>query len=117
MSLVGPRPMVPNTYKKYPLSTQKKLNLIRPGLTGVGSIFFRDAECYLEGRDNPENSYEEEIIPYKCQLEEWYVENANMVVYLKCILLTAWTIVFPKIEIANKILKGIPKKPSNLYRK
>ena len=40
MSVVGPRPMVPNTYSKYPQKAQNKLNLIRPGLTGIGSIVF-----------------------------------------------------------------------------
>ena len=40
MSLVGPRPMVPNTYANYPKEAQFILNKVRPGLTGIGSIFF-----------------------------------------------------------------------------
>ena len=42
MSIVGPRPMVPNTYARYPIKAQKVLNTVRPGLTGIGSIIFRD---------------------------------------------------------------------------
>ena len=50
MSLVGPRPMVPNTYANYPKEAQFILNKVRPGLTGIGSIFFRDEEKFLEGK-------------------------------------------------------------------
>ena len=38
MSIVGPRPMVPNTYANYPSEAQEILNTVRPGLTGIGSI-------------------------------------------------------------------------------
>ena len=47
ISIVGPRPMVPNTYRNYPKEHQKILNKVHPGLTGVGSIIFRDEEKFL----------------------------------------------------------------------
>ena len=46
MSVVGPRPMVQNTYAYYP-KNGPELETIRPGLTGIGSIVFRDEERYL----------------------------------------------------------------------
>ena len=39
MSIVGPRPMVPKTYSKYSKSARLIMNTVRPGLTGIGSIF------------------------------------------------------------------------------
>lgn len=114
MSIVGPRPMVPNTYKNYSQVAQKKLNTIRPGLTGIGSIVFRDEENFLEGRDDPKEFYRSEIIPYKSDLEIWYVNNNNLLNYFKCIFITGWVIVFPKSIIINKLFKGLPSKPINL---
>ena len=55
ISLVGPRPMVPNTFLKYSPKAQSELQKVRPGLTGIGSIIFRDEEKFLEGKADPEN--------------------------------------------------------------
>ena len=49
MSMVGPRPMVLNTYAHYPEETRTRLNTIKPGLTGIGSIVFRDEERFFRG--------------------------------------------------------------------
>src|SRR5690606_8664964 len=48
MSIVGPRPQVSKHFEMYSESVQRELKRIRPGLTGVGSIFFRDEERILE---------------------------------------------------------------------
>ena len=53
MSVVGPRPMVLNTYAHYPESVRLKLDTIRPGLTGIGSIVFRNEESYLAKSARP----------------------------------------------------------------
>ena len=52
MSIVGPRPMVPNTFLKYPEMDAKIITKIKPGLTGIGSIIFRDEESYLKNKNN-----------------------------------------------------------------
>tara|TARA_Y100000589_G_scaffold52985_1_gene44109 strand:- start:1114 stop:1770 length:657 start_codon:yes stop_codon:yes gene_type:complete len=114
MSIVGPRPMVPNTYAEYSKEAQNKLNTIRPGLTGIGSIIFRDEEKFLENKKDPLEFYKNEIIPYKSDLEMWYVDNNNFINYLKCILITAWVILFPKSSIYNYFFKDLPSKPNNL---
>ena len=114
MSLVGPRPMVPNTYSKYPEAARKKLNTIRPGLTGIGSIIFRDEERYLADQDCPMKFYSDYIIPYKCELEIWFVENNSLWLYSKVIFVTAWVVLFPASKIAVKAFGGIPILPENL---
>ena len=65
MSVVGPRPMVPNTYAFYSEEARKKLDTIRPGLTGIGSIVFRSEERYLIACEQPVEFYREHIIPHK----------------------------------------------------
>ena len=111
MSIVGPRPMVPNTYKNYPPEDQKILSTICPGLTGIGSIIFRDEERFLKNQSNPMEFYKENIIPYKSSLEVWYVNNASLSVYIKIILLTAWIIVFSDSKIVDKVFPDLPIKP------
>ena len=114
MSVVGPRPMVLNTYAHYPAEARQKLNTIRPGLTGIGSIVFRDEERYLADRDEPMEFYREHIIPYKSDLELWFVENNTLWLYIKIIFVTAWVVVFPSSTIVDKAFDGIPSLPDSL---
>jgi lipopolysaccharide/colanic/teichoic acid biosynthesis glycosyltransferase len=114
MSVVGPRPMVLNTYAHYPEEAREKLNTIRPGLTGIGSIVFRDEERYLADRDEPMEFYREHIIPYKSDLELWFVENNTLWLYIKIIFVTAWVVVFPSSTIVDKVFDGIPSLPDSL---
>ncbi len=114
MSVVGPRPMVLNTYAYYPEDARKKLNKIRPGLTGIGSIVFRDEERYLADRDEPMEFYREHIIPYKSDLELWFFENNTLSLYIKIILVTAWVIVFPSSKIVKRAFSSIPDLPKSL---
>ncbi len=114
MSVVGPRPMVPNIYAHYPEEVREKLNMIRPGLTGIGSIIFRDEERYLVDRDEPIEFYKEHIIPYKSDLELWFVENNTLWVYFKIIVVTVWVVIFPSSSIVDKAFDGIPRLPDSL---
>jgi len=114
MSVVGPRPMVLNTYAHYPEEARQKLNTIRPGLTGIGSIVFRDEEHYLADRDEPMEFYREHIIPYKSDLELWFVENNTLWLYIKIIFVTAWVVVFPSSTMVDKAFVGIPSLPDSL---
>ncbi len=114
MSIVGPRPMVPNTYAHYPESAQRIINTVKPGLTGVGSIIFRDEERLLDGIKDPELFYIENITPYKAELESWFVKNQNLLLYFKIILVTAWVIIFPNSKIFETVLKDLPSLPESL---
>ena len=114
MSIVGPRPMVPNTFARYPIEAQKVLNTVKPGLTGIGSIIFRDEERLLDGREDPISFYNENITPHKSDLELWFVENNTLWLYIKIIFVTAWVVVFPSSNIVDKAFDGIPSLPDSL---
>lgn len=116
MSIVGPRPMVPNTFFKYPEMDKKIIMKIKPGLTGIGSIIFRDEESYLENKNNAMKFYDEEIIPYKSSLEVWFTNNDSIKNYFLVIFVTAWIIIFPKSKITDIVFKGLPKKPDFLKK-
>ena len=115
MSIVGPRPMVLNTYAFYSAIARQKLNTVRPGLTGIGSIVFRDEERYLADRYEPMEFYKDHIIPYKSDLEVWFVENNTLWLYIKIIFVTAWVVVFPSSKIVDKAFASIPRAPKILF--
>ena len=117
MSIVGPRPMVPNTFSDYPIQAQEKLSTVRPGLTGIGSIFFRDEESYLDDNESSKYFYKNIIIPYKSELEQWYIENYGIKIYLLIIFITAWVLIFPTSSILRKFLHGLPEIPLELSDK
>ena len=114
MSVVGPRPMVPNTYANYSEMARQKLHTIRPGLTGIGSIIFRDEERYLADLDQPMEFYIEHIIPYKSNLEMWFVDNNSLWLYIKVIVVTSWVVIFSDSKIVDKAFGGIPRLPESL---
>ena len=109
--------MVPNTYRNYPKDHQKILNKVRPGLTGIGSIIFRDEEKFLIDKDDPMKFYINHIIPYKSSVEVWYVNNKSILMYFKVIFMTAWVIIFPNSLLVDKAFSSIPKKPDFLINK
>tara|TARA_B100001093_G_scaffold146686_1_gene139410 strand:+ start:620 stop:1282 length:663 start_codon:yes stop_codon:yes gene_type:complete len=114
ISIVGPRPMVPDTFKKYSDEAQFELQNIKPGLTGIGSILFRDEEKFLEGKSDPRKFYDKQIIPFKNELELWYVQNESITTYFKIIFVTAWVIIFSRSKIYESLFPQLPKLPESL---
>ena len=114
MSIVGPRPMVPKTYATYRPDAQKIINTVKPGLTGIGSIIFRDEERLLDGMKDPIGFYNKNITPYKIDLELWYIKNNSFWLYIKIIFVTAWVVVFPSRNIVDRVFSDIPPRPDYL---
>lgn len=113
MSIVGPRPQMEVDYKRFPKQVQEEIYNVRPGITGIGSIVFRDEERYLsEPGIDPIQFYTEKIAPYKGELEIWYQKNASLLLDFKLIFLTAWVIVRPESNLQYKWLKGLPEQPT-----
>lgn len=112
MSIVGPRPLIYNPYSE---GIGEKIYTNKPGLTGIGSIIFRDEEALISNTKlNKKDFYENFICPYKGELELWYEENFGFWTDIKLIFCTAWVILFSKSKLPNKIFKNLPKVPKNL---
>ncbi|MDC1443521.1 sugar transferase [Gammaproteobacteria bacterium] len=110
ISIVGPRPLIRKTFDLYDLSSRKIISSMKPGLTGVGSIFFRNEDELLQKSILPlEEFYAKNITPYKAKLEIWYFNNRSFYCDLKIIFLTVWVILFSKSKLAEKFLKNLPK--------
>jgi lipopolysaccharide/colanic/teichoic acid biosynthesis glycosyltransferase len=110
ISVVGPRPLTPKTFACYPDEIQKEIINLKPGLTGVGSIVFRDEERILSNSQKKHlDCYREDIAPYKGALEVWYKNNFSFMLDLKLIFLTAWVILLPKSDLVFSWFKDLPK--------
>lgn len=110
ISVVGPRPLTPKTFGFYSKDIQEEIKDLKPGLTGIGSIVFRDEESILANSTKPHlQCYEEDIAPYKGKLEVWYKKNKSFGLDLTLIFLTLWVIFFPTSTIYKKWFKDLPE--------
>ncbi len=111
MSIVGPRPLMKVGFDRYEQKYKDSVYNVKPGLTGIGSIVFRDEEKIMTDSDlEPHECYATVILPYKGALEIWYQNHASVLTDFLIIFLTAWTIIFPKNTLANKIFKDLPER-------
>ncbi len=109
MSVVGPRPLTPPQFYNYSDKQQKYISLMTPGLSGIGSLIFRDEEGIMDKIDKDNSFIHDKIItPYKGDLECWYFENRNIFLYFKIILLTALS-VFNSNKKFRESFKNLPK--------
>ena len=110
MSIVGPRPLVDKTFDPYPEHVKQVIYNVRPGLTGIGSIVFRDEERLLSESALPlAEFYAKHIAPAKGELELWYQRHLSFWTDGMIIFLTAWVIVFPKSQLIRKVFKDLPE--------
>lgn len=114
MSFVGPRPVMPISFNAYPIEVQAVIYNLKPGLTGIGSIIFRDEEELItsiknKGEDTWE-FYTNKIYPFKGEVEQWYQSNFSFTVDFKIIFITAFVIIFPASSIVYECFKTLPKR-------
>lgn len=97
MSFVGPRPEV-KKYVKHYTKEQRKVLDIRPGITDIASIMYKNENEILEAQSNPEKYYIKVIMPHKLSLNQVYIAAPNLKNYFYIIFLTA-----------REVFKGKPK--------
>ena len=113
LSIVGPRPQMQVDFEKYSDEVQGKIYNVRPGLTGIGSIIFRDEESLISlaaENEDPHDFYKRVIAPYKGELEMWYHSHRSIFLDSQLIFLTAWAIFYPETRLYEKWFKDLPKR-------
>jgi lipopolysaccharide/colanic/teichoic acid biosynthesis glycosyltransferase len=111
MSIIGPRPQTRRCFDAFPKSSQDEIIKVRPGLSGIGSIVFRDEEDMMHANNDPDKFYDEIVMPYKGSLEEWYVSNRNIWSYFSLIGLTVWVVINSNSALVWKLFKDLPDPP------
>jgi len=115
MSFVGPRPLAPKIFNNYVPEDQYFILKMKPGLTGIGSIVFRNEDAITaQSKLTWADCLKLEIMPYKARLEEWYFTHKNFFIDLIIIFLTAWVVIFPDSELTYRVFRDLPEKPDYL---
>ena len=111
ISIIGPRPLMRAGFNRYSDKFKKTIYDVKPGLSGIGSIVFRDEEKIItESKLSPHECYKNIILPYKGQLEIWYQNNCSIFLDFKLMFMTLYIVVFPKTKLHEKWFKNLPKK-------
>ena len=116
MSIIGPRPLTPENFNMYPENIKNTIINCRPGLSGIGSIVFRNEEIILSKNVDASNTYKNLISPYKGELEVWYRNNSNIFSYFKLIFLTIVVIFYSKPDLIFRFFNDLPM-PNNELKK
>ena len=87
MSLVGPRPEVPQYVALY-TEEQREILKVRAGITDYASIEFSNENDILANETDPEKAYIEKIMPRKIELNKKYLSEISVMADIKIILLT-----------------------------
>lgn len=107
MSIVGPRPLMHVSFQLYAPEIQQRIYNVKPGITGIGSLIFRDEEKMVSEAADPRAMYNA-IYPYKAALEMWYQDHLSFYTDAMIIFLTAWSIIFPANNLVTKIFRDLP---------
>ena len=114
MSVIGPRPQTQRCFDAFPEFAQNDITKVRPGLSGIGSIVFRNEEDMMHANAEPDRLYDNVIMPYKGKLESWHVDNNSVSNYLLLIVLTIIVIITRSTHIIFRCFSSLPRPPEDL---
>ena len=119
MSVIGPRPQDDVGFNAFDKKEQERIIKIRPGLSGIGSIFFRDEEEIMQRAkvEDKKRFYLDIISPYKGEIEAWYVDNQSLYIYFLLIFLTVYVVGCSTCKIDfQKRFQAFPTPPDELKK-
>ena len=114
MSIIGPRPQAKRSFDAFNQDAKKAIHSVRPGLSGVGSIVFRNEEDMMHSNQNPNEFYDHVVMPYKGNLEIWFSKNNSVINYFLLIFLTIIVLFSSNSKLLWYIFKDLPKAPDKL---
>lgn len=114
MSIIGPRPQTAKYYDRFDPADRAVIAQVRPGLSGVGSVLFRDEEDLLTKVADPFDFDLNVITPYKGRVESWFGCNMSIALYWRLIVLTIAAIVNPQSRNRQWLLHRVPAPPPEL---
>ncbi len=119
LSLVGPRPLMPVSFEMYTSEVQEVVYDSRPGITGLGSLVYRDEESLVTAATDAgidaRRFYREAIYPYKGDLELYYRRERGFWTDLKILVGTAVSVIAPELDVAAWLFPDMPTRPDALH--
>lgn len=116
MSVIGPRPQAKRHYELYSHEVKSAIDTIPPGLSGLGSVVFRDEEDMLNNVEDRDSFHDTVIAPYKGQLEIWFTQHRTLSTYFKLIWLTVLAVLNPSSNAWKTSFKDLPPVPAELEK-
>lgn len=114
MSLIGPRPHAKRDLNGIPSEILEEILKLKPGLSGIGSIVFRNEEGILNTFDEPRPFYDKVIAPYKADLELWYAQNKSLYLNVQLIIITIRVVMNKRSVNVYDVFTGLPNIPQAL---
>ena len=93
MTFVGPRPDVAGYADNLDEANQIILKL-KPGITGLASLKYRNEEHILAQQPNPQHYNDEVIWPDKVRINKWYAQNRTLIMDLQILFYTLFPVSF-----------------------
>ncbi len=109
MSFVGARPLMKKSFDLYTDEIKAVVYNTPPGITGIGSVIFRDEEKIISDSKDIQQAYRQ-IFEYKGRLEQWYQKNISFYTDFMILFLTAWHLIFSNSELIHKVFASLPKR-------
>ena len=109
MSFAGPRPLMQKSFDQYSPEVQKLIYNTRPGITGIGSVIFRDEEKIVSESQDIQATYRQ-IFQYKGAVEMWYQRHISFYTDIMILFLTAWYIVFSNSRLVYRVFPSLPQR-------
>ncbi|HEX7847525.1 MAG TPA: sugar transferase [Chitinophagaceae bacterium] len=109
MSIVGPRPLMKKSFDLYSDEVKAKIYNSRPGITGIGSVIFRDEEKIISESKDIQATYKK-IFEYKGKVEMWYQQHISFYTDTMIIFLTVWHVVFSNSQLVYKVFPSLPQR-------
>jgi len=106
MSLIGPRPEVPD-YVRFEDPLWQEVLSTRPGITDLASLAFRDEEQLLGPVPDADRYYRAEILPAKLRLNLLYLRSRSLLTDLRLLWLTAVYSLLPSTFSRSRVLKTV----------
>lgn len=116
MSVIGPRPHSIENFGSFSTAHKTIVTQVRPGLSGIGSIVFRDEETLLFAADDPGAIHRDVFMPYKGQLEEWYIQHNSAKIYFLLLWITGVVVFSPKSDLVWRVFPELPVPPSKMAK-
>lgn len=114
MSLIGPRPHAERDLFGITTSDLKVISSMRPGLSGIGSLIFRNEEEILCNFVSPRDFYDTVIAPYKAEVELWYFKKRTFWLNIMLIFLTVYVILTGHNKVVYVLFSSLPPIPRKL---
>ena len=116
LSLIGPRPQTESYFAAFRPAQRERIASVRPGLSGVASVLFRNEEALFAGMADPVAFDRAVIMPYKGEVECWFIRNRSVALYLRLLGLTALAVLFPHRPFHARLQAAMPPPPPALAR-